>query len=332
MADGGEGTLDLLIKMLDLEVVKTTVSDPLFRPLVAYYGRQSTTAYIEMAQASGLPLLSEDERNPLRTTSLGTGELIRHAIQNGAQQVYIFIGGSATNDAGIGMAQALGYQFLNQRHQAVAPTGQSLAEVATIRLDQTTDLTNIKFFVVSDVDNPLYGPTGAAQVYGPQKGADPVAVNRLEQGLINIADRIAEFTCQDVRHVPGSGAAGGFGAGALAFLGAERLPGAPTVIDLCGGRAHFETADLVISGEGKVDEQTLHGKVVKGVSDVCRTQQTPLGIICGTLALDQRALAQLDVWRAYAVKEEGMSLSEALAHTEERVEALAHQMMVDFVN
>ena len=331
LADGGEGTLALLIPLLGLETVHVTVKDPLFRAVEAYYGMKGTTAYVEMAIASGLALLTDAERDALHTTSFGTGELIRDAIRRGARRVYVFIGGSATNDAGVGMAQALGYQFPDAQGHNVSPVGRELVNVAHIRSDQLqVDLNEVEVRVVSDVDNPLYGPRGAAQVYGPQKGADPNAIALLDQGLMNIADRMVELTGSDVRNVPGAGAAGGFGAGAMAFLNAQLLPGIDTLMDLCGARTAIQEADLVISGEGKVDAQTLHGKVVKGVGDVCRKYGVPLGVICGMLEADEQALQQLNVWRAYAVKEETMTLAEAIAHTEERAEALAYEIMRDF--
>ena len=332
LADGGEGTLDILTAQLGLQTVQLTVNDPLFRPVAAYYGMGDGVAYVEMATASGLALLTEKERNPLHTTSYGTGELMLDAIRRGATRIYLFVGGSATNDAGIGMAQALGYQFLDASGTPLSPIGQSLARVAAIRSDQfLIDLDRVEIFIVTDVDNPLYGASGAAQVYGPQKGADDEAVRQLEQGLINIAERMAAFMGRDVRHVPGTGAAGGIGAGAISLLRAQLLPGVATIIGLCQARDTFASADLVISGEGKLDGQTLRGKVVKGVSDLCPSD-VPLGVICGTLTLNEAELRQLGVWRAYAVKENDMTLAEALARTEERVEMLAYQMMQDFTS
>ena len=328
LADGGEGTLDLLVSHLNLEVVRLTVNDPLFRPVEAYYGKKGAVAYVEMAQASGLALLAAEERDALRTTSYGTGELIRHAVEHGATEVYVLIGGSASNDAGIGIAQSLGYRFLGTDRRTLSPVGESLAHVASIdSTNRLSTLDQVSVRVISDVNNPLYGPQGAAQVYAPQKGASPEAVARLDQGLMNIANRMRELTGKDVHSVPGAGAAGGVGAGALAFLSAELLPGIHTLIDLCGVRPAIQRADLVISGEGKVDAQTLHGKVVKGVSEVCQGYNVPLGVICGTLEADEATLQRLGVWRAYAVREAGMSLAEAMKRTEERMEALAYRMM-----
>ncbi len=331
LADGGEGTLDILIPLLRLHTVRTTVPDPLFRPITAHYGQKGDVAYVEMAVASGLPLLSETERDPLRTTSLGTGALVRHAIEQGARRVYLFVGGSATNDAGLGLAQALGYRFLDAQGQELPPVGGNLIRVARIEKEQLLpQLANVEIRVVSDVNNPLYGLQGAAQVYAPQKGATVAAVDLLEQGLMNIADRMQDSSGNDVRNVPGAGAAGGIGAGAVAFLGAQLLPGIDTIMDLCQARPAIAGADLVMSGEGKVDAQTLHGKVVKGVGNVCRQYRVPLNVICGTLEASPAELKQLNVQRAYAVKEGSMTLAEALANTEARVEALAYRMIADF--
>ena len=331
LADGGEGTLDILIPLLELDTVRITVHDPLFRPITAYYGVKGDEAYVEMAVASGLPLLKESERNPLHTTSLGTGELVRHAVEHGARRVYLFVGGSATNDAGIGMAQALGYRFLDAQGQELSPAGGNLIRVARIETDQVLPrLANVEVRVVSDVNNPLYGPQGAAQVYAPQKGATPAALKTLEQGLMHIADKMQALTGTDVRNLPGAGAAGGIGAGAVAFLRAQLLPGIDTILDLCQARPAIAQADLVMSGEGKIDAQTRHGKVVKGVGDVCRQHGVPLNVICGTLEASSAELEQLNVQRAYAVKEGNVTLAEALANAEARVEALAYRMMEDF--
>lgn len=331
LADGGEGTLDLLIPLLGLDTIAVTVHDPLFRSVAAYYGMRGSTAYIEMAKASGLALLAEAERNALLTTSYGTGELIRHALASGAREVYVLIGGSASTDAGMGMAQALGYRFLNANGTSLSPIGQEMINVAAIEVDEhLANLDQVAVRVISDVDNPLYGAAGAAQVYGPQKGATPEAIVQLDQGLMNIADRMEALTGVDVRNKSGAGAAGGFGAGAMAFLHAELLPGIDTIMKLCGADTAIQQADLVISGEGKIDAQTLHGKVVKGVGDVCRKHAVPLGVICGTLAANEEALRQLGIWRAYAVKEETMTLAEAINRTEEQVEAFAYQMVEEF--
>jgi glycerate kinase len=331
LADGGEGTLDILIPLLGLTTVRTTVHDPLFRQIGAYYGVKGDEAYVEMAVASGLPLLKESERNPLHTTSLGTGKLVRHAIEHGARRVYLFVGGSATNDAGIGMAQALGYRFRDAQGQELSPVGGNLVRVSRIETDQVLPhLANVEVRVVSDVDNPLYGPQGAAQVYASQKGATPPALEVLEQGLKHIADKMQALTGIDVRNAPRAGAAGGVGAGAVVFLGAELLPGTETIMDLCQAPQAIAQADLVMSGEGKIDAQTRHGKVVKGVGDVCRQHGVPLNVICGTLEASPPELKQLNVQRAYAVREGAMTLAEALASTEARVETLAYRMMEDF--
>ena len=331
LADGGEGTLDILLPLLELDTVHTTVHDPLFRPITTYYGVKGDEAYVEMAVASGLPLLKESERNPLHTTSLGTGELVRHAVEHGARRVYLFVGGSATNDAGIGMAQALGYRFRDAQGQELSPVGGNLIRVARIETDQVLPrLANVEVRVVSDVNNPLYGPQGAAQVYAPQKGATNADLELLEGGLMNIANRMQTLAGIEVSKMPGAGAAGGIGAGAVTFLGAQLLPGIDTILDLCQARPAIAQADLVMSGEGKVDAQTLHGKVVKGVGDVCRQHGVPLNVICGTLEADSAELEQLNVQRAYAVKEGNVTLAEALANAEARMEALAYRMMEDF--
>ena len=331
LADGGEGSLDLLIPLLELDKVRVIVHDPLLRPVEAYYGRTGDVAYVELAKASGLALLAEEERNALRTTTFGTGELIRHATEQGVREVYLLIGGSATNDAGFGMAQAVGYRFLDSSGTPVSPVGENLGQVAAIESEDGGPYRNeVRVRVISDVDNPLYGPQGAAYVYGPQKGASPEAIARLDQGLRHASSLLSALAGREIATIPGAGAAGGVGAGAMAFLGAELLPGISTIMRLSGASTAIERADLVISGEGKVDEQTLHGKVVRGVGEVCRTHRVPLGVICGTLAANESILHQLGVWRAYAVRDQSMTLAEAMHRAEERIEALAYQLMKDF--
>ena len=260
LADGGEGTLDVVQQMHGGQWVSVQVNDPLFRPIEASYLwlADQKTAYIEMARASGLQLLSKKELNPLKTSTLGTGELIRHAAEAGASTIVLTIGGSATNDAGIGMATALGFSFLDAQGAVLEPVGENLAHIKEIK--GTFSFPEIQFIVLSDVANPLHGPDGAAHVYAKQKGANATSIKQLDKGLINIASFFAS-----IAHEAGAGAAGGLGAGARYFLQAKIVPGASWLMDKIHFNRALLKADFIITGEGKIDYSTWGGKVVSEV-------------------------------------------------------------------
>ena len=264
MADGGEGTSDILTFHFGGRKVELLVSDPLWRKVKAEYGISSdgSHAFIEMAQASGLHLLKPHERNCLHTTTFGTGELIRDAISKGVQKIVLGIGGSATNDAGIGMAAALGYRFLDASGNMLNPVGKNLLEIATI-IDEDVlfNSDKLEILVACDVENRLYGSEGAAYVFGPQKGADEKAVELLDKGLQNFASVAKSKYHIDVQTIKGAGAAGGMGAGCLLFLKGKLRPGVALVMALTEFEKQVAQADLVITGEGKLDNQTLSGKL-----------------------------------------------------------------------
>lgn len=320
VADGGEGTAELLTVATNGQIITETVSDPLGRPIQAQYGVSGNgqTAFIEMAKASGLVLLTLDERKPLATSTFGTGELIRSALLRGVQTIVLCIGGSATNDGGIGMAAALGYRFLDQLGQVVEPIGGNLDQIASINTDLVLPAIHQTAFVVAcDVDNPLCGPNGASFVYGPQKGADPTMVQALDNSL----QHLAEITCSHVGHdcslEPGSGAAGGLGFGARAFLNARLESGFSIVaryLDLVGLIAN---AQLVITGEGKLDEQTLSGKVIGGLAQLAQQHQVPVIAFCGRLDLSIEQIATLGLAGAYAITPTGMPFPEAVLRARE---------------
>lgn len=289
MADGGEGTLDALVEGLGGERHRARVTGPLGDAVDAEYGIvpaiEGRAAVIEMARASGLALLSEGRRDPLRATTRGTGELIATAIQHHhPTSAIVCIGGSATNDGGAGMAQALGARLADAEGSELAPGGAALLGLATIDATPLGVLTRgVRFVVACDVDNPLVGPKGAAAVYGPQKGASRDDVLLLDRALGHFAAVLHRDLGIDVRHVPGAGAAGGLGGGLVAFLGAHLRPGVEVVMEAVGFSARLELADLVITGEGKLDEQSLHGKTVAGVLRAARDRMTPPPVlaVCG---------------------------------------------------
>lgn len=314
LADGGEGTSKILTRQANGSEVTITVMDPLNRPVKATYGlsEDHQVAFIEMAAASGLGLLKTDERNPLRTSTFGTGQLIVDALDRGVKKIILGIGGSATTDGGIGMAEALGYSFKDSEGHTLLPNGQSLEKIASIdKHNADPRLALVSVVVACDVTNPLFGKEGAAFVYGPQKGADPEIVARLDAGLENLAQVGTRAFGRDVSLVPGAGAAGGLGAGCMWFLDAELKDGISIVMEQCNIASLVEHADLVITGEGKVDEQTLAGKVVKGLAGLCRSHHVPLAVVCGTLQITPEQVQAAGMTYAVSVLNRPMDLDTA---------------------
>ncbi|SDK60248.1 glycerate kinase [Catalinimonas alkaloidigena] len=334
LADGGEGTAALLTQHSQGTTETVTVHDPLFRPIAATYGLSGDgqTAYLEMAQASGWALLEAHERDCLHTTTLGTGELIRAALERGAKKIILGIGGSATNDLGIGMASALGYRFYDADMRDVKPIGANLAYIRRIDTRELIfDPNEISVQVACDVDNPLFGPQGAAYVYAPQKGASPEAVAQLDEGLRHLSVVLQQQLGTDVADLPGAGAAGGLGGGAVAFLGAQLVPGATLVMQQTHFLQHLAGVDLVITGEGKLDAQTAQGKVVSQVAAAARAQNIPVAAVCGTLEATPAALRQMGLTFASSVLTAPMTLEEALPRTRDDVMHWAFQLVNLFI-
>jgi glycerate 2-kinase len=317
LADGGEGTSELLTLNSKGSVINCSVSDPLFRKVNASYGisGDGATAFIEMASASGLHLLAKEERNPLNTTTYGSGELIADAIARGVNKIILAIGGSATNDAGIGMATALGMKFLDQHGNELQPIGSNLNHIHSF--DDTHFLLKkkkLEVVVLCDVDNELYGPQGAAFVYGPQKGADNRGVKVLDQGLKHFAVVIKKEFNADV-HFPGAGAAGGLGAGAKIFLNAAFNRGIDFMLKALHLEDQIKLADLVITGEGKMDEQTLSGKVVLGVTNLARNYNKPVVAIVGKNELSDVKIRWMGLKKVIQLVDENTSSSVAMRST-----------------
>lgn len=286
MADGGEGTLQSLVDARGGSVERVAVSDPLGRRVEAPLGllADGRTAVIEMAAASGLELLTPAERDPLITSTRGTGELMLAALDRGVRSFVLAIGGSATNDAGAGLAQALGVRLLDADGHDLEPGGAALARLDRIDVSAIDPrLAEATIEVACDVDNPLVGPSGASAVYGPQKGASAQKVAQLDAALTRFAAVVARDLHREVAEVPGAGAAGGLGAGLLAFTNARLRRGVQIVIDLTGLAVAVAYADLVITGEGRIDGQTRHGKTPFGVSQVARAAGKPVIAIAGSL-------------------------------------------------
>jgi glycerate kinase len=288
LADGGEGTLDALVDALGGRRRSATVSGPLGEPVRAEFGlvdaAEGRTAVVEMARASGLGLVPPDRRDPKASTTRGTGELILAACSQEPPPttVIVCIGGSATNDGGGGMAQALGVRLLDAEGRELGPGGAALAALSRIDAGALEGrVRGVRFVVATDVDNPLVGPAGASAVYGPQKGASPEDVAVLDAALAHFADAVRRDLGVDVRDRPGAGAAGGLGAGLMAFLGAEARSGVEVVMEAAGFAERLSQAELVITGEGKLDRQSLHGKVPAGVLAAARRAGTPAAVVCG---------------------------------------------------
>ena len=286
VSDGGEGLVDTLVGALDGRLETAVVSDPLGRKIKAEYGICYETAIIEMAAASGLTLLSSEERNPMNTSSYGTGELIKDALSKGCRKFLIGIGGSASCDGGTGALEALGWKFLDKDGWPVRTCGKNLRDIVSIDDGEAIpELDQSSFSVACDVDNPFCGPRGASFVFSPQKGASPQEVEALDLGLRNLADVIFDRSGIDIREIAGSGAAGGLGGALKFFLGAELFKGIDMVLDALHFDDALRDADLVITGEGKIDNQTLSGKAVSGVLERCKKFGVPCVALCGTLEM-----------------------------------------------
>jgi len=317
MADGGEGTVQSLVDARGGRIIRKRVTGPAGTPVNAFYGLlgDGRTAVIEMAAASGLPLVKGAARNPMTTTSYGTGELIADALDRGATRIILGIGGSATNDGGAGMAQALGVRFFDARRQFIRAYGAGgmLDRIARIDMSRVhPKLRAARVVVACDVENTLCGPKGAAHVFGPQKGATPAMVQRLDRNLRRFAAVIRRDLGMDVLRIRGGGAAGGLGAGTIAFLGAKLQPGIDIVIDATGLKDHLRDADLVITGEGRVDAQTAFGKTPAGVARAARRFGVPVIAIGGSLADDARSVFAHGIAGTASAVARDMDLEEAL--------------------
>jgi glycerate kinase len=291
MADGGEGTLETLVDALGGRIERMRVAGPLGDPVDAAFGivdaAEGRTGVVEMARASGLGLIAEERRRPLRATTAGTGELLAAVLDRGVDRLVLGIGGSATTDGGAGMATALGARLLDDRGNPIPSGGEGLLRLATIDLSgMHPRVRDVSFAVASDVDNPLTGPRGAARVFAPQKGAGPDDVATLDRALGHLAAVVARDLGADLRETPGAGAAGGLGFGAIAFLGATIRPGVEVVMDAVGFAGRLEGADLVITGEGKLDGQSLAGKTPAGVLRSACEAGVPCVLLCGRTEVD----------------------------------------------
>lgn len=319
VADGGEGTTDAVVKARNGEIITVPVHGPLMEMEQGFYGRLSETeAILEMAAASGLPMVPEEKRNPLNTTTYGTGELLKAALDAGYTEIAIAIGGSATNDGGMGFASALGIRFLDQDGNVLEGRGEDLEKVAHIDMSGLDPaIQKAHFTVMCDVTNPLCGPNGATYTFGKQKGGTPEILDRLEKGMQNYRDVIIREFGINPDEIQGSGAAGGLGAALKVFLHAEMKSGIETVLDLIDFDARLEGVDLVVTGEGRTDWQSCFGKVMQGVGDRSAKHQVPVAALCGGLGPDYEKIYAHGIRSIMTTVDGPMPLKEALDNASE---------------
>lgn len=330
LSDGGEGLAEVFAFHLGGSTVKMNAYDPLGRDVECSYilSANGEKAFIEMAQASGLQRLSEEERNPMLTSSYGTGQMIAHALDSGVRHVLLGLGGSATNDAGMGMAAALGFEFFTAQGKELLPRGESLAAIERIETSNVhLALTETRFDVLCDVKNPLHGPMGAAYVFGPQKGANAAMVERLDLGLQQFGALLAKTFGQDFASISGAGAAGGMGAACLAFLKGHLYPGIDAVMNLTNFDAALQGADLVFTGEGRLDSQTLSGKLVRGIATRAQQAGIPTIALCGAVDADSNFLDLIGLKAAFAIGRKIQIFDDAIASTAENLKFTAEQVM-----
>ena len=327
VADGGEGTVDCFIQAMGAQRVEVTVTNALGEKSAAAYARIGELAIIEMAAAAGLPQVGA-LRCPGTATTYGVGELIAHAAHSGCKRILLGLGGSATNDGGCGCAAALGVGFLDADGQSFVPVGDTLGRIARIETAKADELLrSVEITVMCDVTNPLYGPTGAAYVFAPQKGADAEKVKSLDAGLRHFGDVIRSQLGIDVSRMPGTGAAGGMGAGCVALLGGMIQSGIDAVLDVTGFDRQLEGADLVITGEGRIDSQSADGKVISGVAQRTRTKGIPLIAIAGGIADSAGAVYDIGVSAMFSTDRAALPVDMLGARSPDDYEATLNDIM-----
>jgi glycerate kinase len=328
MADGGEGTVDAVLDVVKGRRIRVNVNDPFYRLITASYAiLEDQTAVIEMAAASGLTLV-EGRLDPMQATTYGTGQLIKDALNKGCRKFIIGIGGSATNDGGIGMAGALGARLLGSDDIAVPLNGKGLGDLCRIDLSRLDPRVKESHFTIAcDVENPLYGENGAAYIYGPQKGADEVMVGKLDDNLRNYSNIIERDLGVDISNIPGAGAAGGLGGGLIAFMGAEMTSGIEIMMDMYQFDEKIEGADLIITGEGMIDSQSMNGKVVGGIAKKAKILDIPVIAMVGAIGKGVDPLFENGVTSIFSINTSAMDFSESKRITDENVRVTSEMLM-----
>ncbi|MEH7533137.1 glycerate kinase [Bacillus toyonensis] len=329
IGDGGEGTVDSLVDATGGSVVSLYVTGPLREGVQAFYGisTDKKTAFIEMASASGLQLVPVEKRNPFITTSKGTGELILHALDQGVKHIILGLGGSATNDGGAGMLSALGVRFIDEKGEAIDPSGGTLHSIVTIdfsRMDSR--LKEITIEAACDVNNPLVGMRGASFVFGAQKGGDVEMLKRLDENLKHYATILKRYVSLDVSEIPGAGAAGGMGAAVIAVLKGSLRKGIEIVLDHTNFDKHIEDADLIITGEGRIDEQTAYGKAPVGVAGRAKLLHIPVIAIGGSVSPNYPVVYEKGIDAVFSITPFPMALDEAYKMAKENIEMTARNI------
>lgn len=317
VADGGEGSVDCFLNAVGGKKVEVDVKGPYFEEMTAYYGvLPDGTAVIEMAACAGLPLVGENKHAEL-TTTYGVGQLMQHAVKNGCHKILIGLGGSATNDGGVGAAAAVGVRFINKEGKEFIPVGNTLEDIFSIDLSNIDPyFKDVEIKTMCDIDNPLCGETGAAHVFAPQKGADKDMVRHLDNGLAHMAKVIKECLDKDIMEIPGAGAAGGMGAGMIAFFSSKLCMGIDGVLDTVKFDELVKDADLVFSGEGKIDTQSLRGKVVIGVANRTKKAGVPLVAVVGDIGDEIQDAYNLGVTTIFSINQRAIPFSEAKLRSE----------------
>ena len=332
LADGGDGTIEVVNYYLKGETIKIKVNNPLSKPVLAsyLYSNTSKIAFIEMAEASGMKLLKPEDQNCMYTTTFGTGQLILHAINKGAKHIILGIGGSATNDCGIGMANALGYRFLDKNNNEIEAIGSELTHITKID-DSSVDkrLKNIKFQIACDVTNPLYGPNGAAYVYAKQKGATEEDISYLDYGLRSFSKVLDKHFNLQTQQIQGAGAAGGMGAGTVAFLNGKLLPGIDVIKQIANFDTKIKNADWIITGEGKLDVQTLSGKALSGVLTSANNNKIKAAAFCGSIDLESEELNKMGIDYSDAIVNHASSLEDAINNSAHYLEHITKKFIVE---
>lgn len=315
LADGGEGTVEALVQGMNGEEKVISVTGPINEKVNATYGilKETNTAIIEMAQASGLPLVPSELRNPLNTTTYGVGEIIKEAIEKGCRNFIVGIGGSATNDCGVGMLQALGFEFYDENDNLVGLGGKVLKQIKRIKTDnKLKELDECNFKIACDVNNPLYGENGAAYIYGPQKGATKEIVKELDKGLKNFAEVVKKDLGKDIAHIEGAGAAGGLGFGFLGFLNSKLESGIKIILDEIKLEEVVKDADIVITGEGRLDNQTAMGKAPIGVAKLAKKHGAKVIAIAGCTTADAVKCNEEGIDAYFSIVNKAMTIDEAM--------------------
>ena len=317
VADGGEGTVACFLEALQAQPVTVSISGPFGEPIQAVYARKNSLAVIEMASAAGLPLAGE-RRDPETATTYGVGQLIHHAVEQGCTDILLGLGGSATNDGGCGCAAALGTCFFDAAGNSFVPVGGTLADIAHIDVrERCRLLENVRVTVMCDVENPLFGPNGAAWVFGPQKGADDAMAARLDDGLRHLDAAFQQDLGLHLADLPGAGAAGGMGAGSIAFLGGTLRSGIEAVLDAVDFDRRLDGTDLVITGEGRIDAQSVQGKVISGIARRTAPRNIPLVAIVGGIGPGAEAAYRLGLTAMFSINRAAESFAESAPRSAE---------------